>query len=202
MLFWFPYSLFPTPSSAICSVFCFLPQSVMLPSSFLAFDPGSFRSQDLDSSCRSSCTTWFLLQDFLYFDLFLFCLLEQETNPSVLFLLYYLFSFSALSYASVGLPAPIVACHPGFVIQQMFANFVLSGHAFFFFLQPQPHVVAGSSLLRCLAQCISCILTIFQLQCVFLFAMYCFHLLYISVFIEKWWENILMQAPLMSMNSS
>lgn len=146
----------------------------MSPSSFLAFDPGSFRSQDLHSSCRSSCTTWFLLQDFLYFDLFLFCLLGHETYLSVLFL-YYLFSFSALSllsYASVDLPAPIGACHCGIVIQQMFANSVLSRQAFFFFLQPQPDVLAESSLLRFLVQCTSCRLTILQLQRVFLFAVW------------------------------
>lgn len=75
---------------------CFLLQSVMLTSSFLAFDPDSFRNQD-PHACRSSCTIWFLLQDFLYFDLFLFCFLRQETYPSVLFLSCYPFSFCFVS---------------------------------------------------------------------------------------------------------
>lgn len=90
----------------------------------------------------------------MYFDLFLFCLLEQETSPLVLFLLYYLLPFyavSLLSCTSVDLSAPIEACNPGFVIQQKFVNFVLSRQAFFF-LHAQPHGIAESPLLRLLAQ--------------------------------------------------
>lgn len=97
---------------------------------------------------------------------------KQSFSSASFLLSFFFFCFVFIVLCFCGSSCSYCGLSPWICCSADVCRFCLVWAGFFFFLQPQVHVVAESSLLRFLAQCISCILAIFQLQCMFLFAMW------------------------------